>query len=95
MTRTRRPSRSSAAATPARASDDFPLPDAPTIATAPAGVEVAQAGLDVRLPTEERPGVADVIGHQPRVGTVGAGLGEDRPHGERLVLAEDRLLERD
>ena len=34
-TSTRRPSRASAAATPARTSDDLPLPDGPTTASTP------------------------------------------------------------
>ena len=66
--RTRRPSRTRAAATPARISEDLPLPDGPTTARTPAASSRRQARRHVRLAPEERRGVVDVVGDQPQVG---------------------------
>ncbi len=74
VTRTGVPPRTSDATTPARTSEDFPMPDGPTTARTRGVTQPTQARRDVVLPPEERVGVLGVVRQQPAVGTDRADL---------------------
>ena len=79
---TTRPSRARryAGTSPARTSDDFPLPDAPTTAMKPPSRSAFENGGHDLLPPEEEVVVLGPEGHQPAIGTrLPARAGIDRP----------------
>ena len=66
---TRRPSRASAAATPARTSEDLPHPDGPTTARTPTSSSRRRHTDTSASRPKNASGIADVVRHQPEVGT--------------------------
>ena len=90
---TRSPRRRSAGTTPARTSDDFPLPDAPDTARKPRAGEPGERRADVGIPPEELVLVLDAERLQPSIGAGDAGDGRRLAEVERVVVAQDAELE--
>ena len=92
-TTTRRPSRCNAAATPARTSDDLPLPDGRR-RPGHRRRQPAQALGDLDVTAEEAVGVVDVERNEPGYGHTG--LARPARRGDQGgVLTQDRLLQGD
>ena len=94
MTTTRRPLRCSAAATPARTSDDLPQPEGPTTASTPTAAS-RRRHTSTSASRPKKPSVSSTsYGTRPKYGQTAPGSGS-ASGDERRVLTQDRLLQRD